>query len=77
MSEQKIILKVERRKGKTYLSNGIGNSWTIPHVDSETAIGTLVFFTMKHAFEKYTCLADSFEIEMKMNIQINDNKEKQ
>lgn len=76
MSEQKILLKVERKNGNTYLSNGLGNSWTIPHVDNDTAIGTLVFFTMKHAFEKYTCLADSFEIEMTMNVQINDNNEK-
>lgn len=73
MSEQKVTLKVERKKGKTYLSNDLGNSWTIPHVDSETAIGTLVFFTMKHAFDKYTCLADSFEIEMTMDIKVNDD----
>ena len=48
------------------------NRWTIPHVDNDTAIGTLVFFTMKHAFEKYSCLADSFEIEMTMDIKVND-----
>lgn len=75
MNEQKIILKVERKNGKTFLSNDRGNSWTIPHVDDETAIGTLVFFTMKHAFEKYSCLADSFEIEMIMNVQINENNQ--
>lgn len=72
MSKQKIILKVERKNGKTYLSNGRGNSWTIPHVDSDSAIGMLVFFTMKHAFEKYTCLADSFEIEMTMDVKVNN-----
>ena len=72
MNERKIILRVERKNGKTYLSNDIGNRWTIPHVDSDTAIGTLVFFTMKHAFEKYSCLADSFEIEMTMDIKVND-----
>lgn len=48
MNERKIILRVERKNGKTYLSNDIGNRWTIPHVDSDTAIGTLVFFTMKN-----------------------------
>lgn len=73
MSEKKVLLKVERKNGKTYLSNEHGNDWTIPHVDSETAIGTLVFYTLKHAFEKYTCLADSFEIEMTMTIKVNDD----
>ena len=72
MNERKIILRVERKNGKTYLSNDIGNRWTIPHVDNDTAIGTLVFFTMKHAFEKYSCLADSFEIEMTMDIKVKD-----
>lgn len=72
MNERKIILRVERKNGKTYLSNDIGNRWSIPHVDNDTAIGTLVFFTMKHAFEKYSCLADSFEIEMTMDVKVND-----
>lgn len=72
MSERKIILKVERKNGKTYLSNNIGNKWTIPHVDSETAIGALVFSTMKHEFERNSCLADSFEIKMTMDIKVNN-----
>lgn len=72
MSKQEIILKVERKKGVTYLSNDKGNKWTVPHVDSDTAIGTLVFFTMKHAFDKCSCLNDSFEIKMTMDIKVND-----
>ena len=68
MEKKTIVLKVERKRGRTYLSNDLGNRWIIPHVDSETAIGTLVFYTMKHAFEKCMCYSDSFEVTITMEV---------
>lgn len=60
----KVILTVRHEKNKTILSNGIGNEWCMKGVDDETAIASLVFFTLKHRFNRMRDIADNFKIQV-------------
>lgn len=63
----KIILSVRHEKGKTILSNGKGNEWCMKGVDDETAIASLVFFTLKHRFDNMRMVSDNFKIEVTLD----------
>lgn len=66
-----ITLKVERKGETTILSNGKGSKWTMEHVDDETAIASLVFFTLKHRFDQLRDVSGNFEIKITMTDKLN------
>lgn len=63
----KIILTVRHEKNKTFLSNGKGNEWCMQGVDDETAIASLVFFSLKHRFDRMRSISDRFKIEVTLD----------
>ena len=63
----KVIMSVRHEGNKTILSNGKGNEWCMQGVDDETAIASLIFFTLKHRFDKMRAIADNFKIEVTLN----------
>lgn len=63
----KIILSVRHERNKTILSNGIGNEWCMKGVDDETAIASLVFFTLKNRFDRMRAIADNFKIKVTLD----------
>lgn len=64
-------MKVERKGETTILSNGKGSEWTMEQVDDETAIASLVFFTLKHRFDKLRNVSGNFEIKITMTDKLN------
>lgn len=66
-----VTLKVKRKGDVTILSNGKGNEWTMEHVDDETAIASLVFFTLKHRFDTLRNVSGNFEIKITMTDKLN------
>lgn len=60
----KIIMTIRHEKGKTILSNGKGNEWCMQGVDDETAIASLIFFSVKNRFDRMQTLSDYFKIEV-------------
>ena len=63
----KIILTVRHEKGKTILSNGKGSEWCMKGVDDETAIASLVFYTLKSRFKQMTNLGLDFKLEVTLS----------
>ena len=47
----KVIMTVRHEDNKTILSNGKGNEWCMQGVDDETAIASLIFFSVKNRFD--------------------------
>lgn len=68
----KIILSVRHEKGKTILSNGKGNEWCMKGVDDETAIASLIFFTLKNRFLRMRNIMDNFKIEVTLDEEYLD-----
>lgn len=68
----KIILTVRHKNDKTFLSNGKGNEWCMQGVDDETAIASLVFFTLKHRFDNMRMVSDNFKIEVTLDDEFLD-----
>lgn len=63
--QQKTILKVVRKKGKTILMNDTGSKWeSLGNMPEKYALGALIFFTLERTFEATQCYSDEFEIEM-------------
>lgn len=67
----KVTLKVKRKGDVTILSNGKGTEWTMEQVDDETAIASLVFFTLKHRFDELRNVSGNFEIKITMTDKLN------
>ena len=59
----KVIMTVRHENDKTFLSNGKGNEWCMQGVDDETAIASLIFFSVKNRFDRMRAIADNFKIE--------------
>jgi hypothetical protein len=68
----KVILTVRHKNDKTFLSNGKGNEWCMQGVDDETAIASLVFFTLKGRFMRMRDIADNFKIEVTLDEEFLD-----
>lgn len=66
-----VTLKVKRKGNTTILSNGKGSEWTMEQVDDETAIASLVFFTLKHRFDALRNVSGNFEIKITMTDKLN------
>lgn len=67
-------IKVTRKDRKTIIVNDKGNKWTVDGLDSESAIAALVFFTVKHRFDRLSCFEDNFTIKVTLE-QIIENKD--
>ena len=63
----KVIMSIRHEGNKTILSNGKGNEWCMQGVDDETAIASLIFFSVKNRFDKMLTLSDRFKIEVTLN----------
>lgn len=68
----KIILSVRHEDGKTILSNGKGNEWCMQGVDDETAIASLIFFSVKNRFDRMRAIADNFKIECTLECEFEE-----
>lgn len=65
----KTTIKITHKEGNTVASNDKGYQWTFPNMDSETAIASMVFFTLHREFEKCKLLSEDFVIEFSMDAQ--------
>lgn len=63
----KVIMTIRHENGKTILSNGKGNEWCMQGVDDETAIASLIFFSVKNRFDRMRTLSDKFKIEVTLD----------
>lgn len=65
-------MTVRHKENKTILSNGKGNEWCMQGVDDETAIASLIFFSVKHRFDKMRAIADNFKIECTLTDEFSE-----
>ena len=63
----RVIMTIRREDNKTFLSNGKGSEWCMQGVDDETAIASLIFFSVKNRFDKMHTLSDRFKIEVTLD----------
>ena len=63
----KVIMTIRHEDNKTILSNGKGNEWWMEGVDDETAIASLIFFSVKNRFDRMHTLSDYFKIEVTLD----------
>lgn len=63
----KVIMTIRHERDITILSNGNGNEWCMQGVDDETAIASLIFFSVKNRFDKMRAIADNFKIEVTLD----------
>lgn len=68
----KVIMTVRHEDGKTILSNGKGNEWCMQGVDDETAIASLIFFSVKNRFDRMHAIADNFKIECTLECEFEE-----
>lgn len=65
-------IKVTRKGGRTIITDGNGGEWKFSrHIDSSTAIASLVYQTIYRNFDVMTCYSGDFEIEFTMTKKNN------
>ena len=68
----KTTIKVRHQNGNTVVSNDKGSEWSFGgRLDNETAIASIVFFTILRNFDSVKNVSDDFEIELTMEIRDN------
>ena len=71
----KTTIKVRHQNGNTVVSNDKGSEWSFGgRLDNETAIASIVFFTILRNFDSVKNFSDDFEIELTMEIRDNSGK---
>ena len=71
----KTTIKVRHQNGNTVVSNDKGSEWSFGgRLDNETAIASIVFFTILRNFDSAKNISDDFEIELTMEIRDNSCK---
>ena len=71
----KTTIKVRHQNGNTVVSNDKGSEWSFGgRLDNETAIASIVFFTILRNFDSAKNISDDFEIELTMEIRDNSGK---
>lgn len=68
----RVTMTIRHKGNKTYLSNNMGNEWCMHGLDDETAIASLIFFSVKNRFDRMHAIADNFKIECSLECEFEE-----
>ncbi len=68
-------IKIQHKDDKTVLStNVVGQEWCFDKLDDETAIASVLYYTVKNYFKRTQIFSSDFEIKISMEITYNDGQ---